>query len=118
LTTENASNIEHYYIYEYIYEGATFNPNPKYFSIVNDSRYMGLNVNAPIEITIEFSDNAAPYPVEWVLYRGSAVIASDAFTLEQSVVDGKLVVSSFPEDQFAVFVHPTGEVEGQYQKSR
>jgi hypothetical protein len=103
-----------YYFYEYVYEGTASPANPSYFSIFNNSQYMGAAEGSPIEITIEAIEEPIVNP-GWELFRGSEIIQSDRYLLTIPL-GYKLVVSSFPDNQYARLVAPDLTFSNVYQQ--
>lgn len=109
---EQAPSEQGYYTYEYVYEEPkTSNANPNYFNITNASQNMGLLSGAPTVITIEAKTSMSN--PSWQLFQESEVIQSDRFFLDMSA-GTKLVVSSFPQHQFARLYQPDGSYANVY----
>ncbi|MBC1353865.1 phage baseplate protein, partial [Listeria innocua] len=97
---EVAGNGKNYYVYDYIYEETEVNSlNPNYFNITNDSMDMGIDAWSPTAITVKAERGDVVNP-SWQLFVGSSIVQTDGYFL--TIPKGSmLVVSSFPQDQFA-----------------
>lgn len=102
-----------YYIYTHVYEEEEMDINADYYNIVNGSVYYSLATGSPIEITIKAIATPVINP-SWELWSGSTILQSDRYFL--TIPAGyKLIVSSFPEDQYARLIAPDGAIENVYQ---
>ncbi|MCC7668948.1 hypothetical protein C0V80_04980 [Leuconostoc pseudomesenteroides] len=66
-------------------------------NIVNNSQYMGTQEGSPSLITVKGPCSVNP---TWILLQNANVVASDGFALTLSSSE-ELVVSSYPENQYA-----------------
>lgn len=108
-----AENIDAYYIYDYVYEEDEMDINVDYYNIVNNSVYMDSDSRSPIEITIDAVGSDITNP-SWELWKGNRLIQSDRYLM--TIPQGyKLVVSSFPENQYASLIAPDGTTTSAYQ---
>ena len=105
----NLGNNEGFYTHKFAY-GVNNTGRSGFFAINNQSVYLGSAVGSPFEITI-YGEVENP---SWELYQGSQLIQSDGYFLNVPK-DYKLVVSSFPQQQRAQLVAPTGDTQNVYQ---
>lgn len=111
---ESGDNSSNYYVNPYIYGTRETDAHKDYFVLQNDSRYFELNTSSPIEITVTPTDENIVNP-SWDLMVGSNIIASDRYFLTL-YKNQKLVVSSFPEDQYARVYNQDDTYQNVYQK--
>jgi hypothetical protein len=106
-------DVDAYYVYSYVYEEDGYDFRKGYYPIVNDSNYFGASLGSPMEITIEATGDPVENP-SWELWKGSQVIQNDKYLL--TIPSGyKLIVSSFPEDQYVRLIAPDGTITNAYQ---
>ncbi|WP_439424823.1 phage distal tail protein domain-containing protein [Oenococcus alcoholitolerans] len=87
----------------YVYIESTKNANEKSMLLVNDSNYFGMQKGSPCLIEI---DGPVTNP-SWSIVQNGIIIATDAFSLSLSN-NQKLLVSSYPDDQYARVYNPDG----------
>lgn len=103
------SNIEqynlYYYLYApyYVYKESTINAGEKMMPLVNDSKYFGVQQGSPCIMTIV---GATTNP-HWTVLQNGITVATDGFTLTLAH-NQRLIVSSYPEDQYARVYNPDG----------
>lgn len=90
----------------YVYIEANRNTNEKSVSLVNKSRYFGLQKGSPCIITIGGSSTDTLSP-SWSVIQNGNIVATDGVLVALSK-NQKLVVSSYPEDQYARVYNPDG----------
>ncbi|OIK58126.1 hypothetical protein ATX71_09455 [Oenococcus oeni] len=96
------SNLNYLFPYTYIESGR--NLNQKAIPVSNSSEYFGLQNGSPCLITIT---GPTTTNVSWEVLQNGITIASDAFDV--TLTDNQqLVVSSYPEDQYARIYNPDG----------
>ncbi|EKP90475.1 phage distal tail protein domain-containing protein [Oenococcus oeni] len=89
---------------EYVYIESNRNTSSKSMEVSNDSKYFGLQKGSPCLITIT---GPTTTNVSWKIIKDGTTVASDGFTL--TLTDNQtLVVSSYPEDQYARIYNPDG----------
>ncbi|AWW99651.1 phage distal tail protein domain-containing protein [Oenococcus oeni] len=103
------------YIYNpyYVYIESGRNLAQKSMEVSNDSEYFGLQNGSPCLITIT---GPTTTNVNWKVIQNGTTVASDGFLL--TLTDNQtLVVSSYPEDQYARIYNPDGSYTdvSQYQ---
>lgn len=94
------------YVYApyYVYIESSINSNEKVMSLVNNSKYFGLQSGSPTLIEI-----AGPCKVNpsWKIIQNGQVVGTDKFIL--NLADNqKLIVSSYPDNQYARLYNPDG----------
>lgn len=88
----------------YVYQESSRPSNEKVMSLNNKSQYFGLQSGSPSIITVKGPCSVNP---TWTVVQKGNVIATDGFVL--TLTDNqKLVVSSYPEDQYARLYNPDG----------
>lgn len=113
LFLDSIQNTDAYYIYDFVYENSKKDINNNYYNLVNNSVYFASSSGSPIEITIESLGTPVINP-SWELWQGSNIIQSDRYFL--TIEPGyKLIVSSFPENQYARLVAPDNTFTNVYQ---
>ncbi|MGQ2284283.1 phage distal tail protein domain-containing protein [Leuconostoc pseudomesenteroides] len=81
----------------YVYQESSRPSNEKVMSLNNKSQYFGLQSGSPSVITVNGPCSVNP---TWSVVQKGNVVATDGFVL--TLTDNqKLVVSSYPEDQYA-----------------
>lgn len=101
---------EHYYTNPYTYE-SDYSGKNGFFTIRNNSVYIGASVGSPLEITI-YGPCTNPY---WEVLIGSTVDQSDGFNL--TIGQGyRLEVSSVATEQRAKLIAPDGTISNVYQQ--
>ncbi|MFT9266997.1 hypothetical protein [Oenococcus sp.] len=93
------------YVYSpyYVYIESNQGSNSKALSLTNNSRYFGLQDGSPCLITIK-GKCSNPH---WSVVQKGQVVATDGFILELAD-NQKLIVSSYPENQYARVYNPDG----------
>ncbi|WP_367366685.1 phage distal tail protein domain-containing protein [Leuconostoc pseudomesenteroides] len=89
----------------YVYIEANRNSEEKVVSLINKSQYFGLQKGSPCVITIS-STNETISP-SWSVIKNGSIVATDRMLLILSK-NQRLVVSSYPEDQYARVYNPDG----------
>lgn len=88
----------------YVYQESSRPSNEKVMSLNNKSQYFGLQSGSPSIITVKGPCSVNP---TWTVVQKGNVVATDGFVL--TLTDNqKLVVSSYPEDQYARLYNPDG----------
>ena len=88
----------------YVYQESNRPSNEKVMSLNNKSQYFGLQSGSPSVITVNGPCSVNP---TWTVVQNGNVVATDGFVL--TLTDNqKLVVSSYPEDQYARIYNPDG----------
>lgn len=88
----------------YVYQESNRPSNEKVMSLNNKSQYFGLQSGSPSIITVNGPCSVNP---TWTVVQNGNVVATDGFVL--TLTDNqKLVVSSYPEDQYARIYNPDG----------
>ena len=88
----------------YVYQESSRPSNEKVMSLNNKSQYFGLQSGSPSVITVNGPCSVNP---TWTVVQNGNVVATDGFVL--TLTDNqKLVVSSYPEDQYARLYNPDG----------
>ena len=88
----------------YVYQESNRPSNEKVMSLNNKSQYFGLQSGSPSVITVKGPCSVNP---TWTVVQNGNVVATDGFVL--TLTDNqKLVVSSYPEDQYARIYNPDG----------
>lgn len=88
----------------YVYQESNRPSNEKVMSLNNKSQYFGLQSGSPSVITVKGPCSVNP---TWTVVQKGNVSATDGFVL--TLTDNqKLVVSSYPEDQYARLYNPDG----------
>lgn len=88
----------------YVYQESNRPSNEKVMSLNNKSQYFGLQSGSPSVITVNGPCSVNP---TWTVVQNGNVVATDGFVL--TLTDNqKLVVSSYPEDQYARLYNPDG----------
>ncbi|WP_242019365.1 phage distal tail protein domain-containing protein [Leuconostoc pseudomesenteroides] len=88
----------------YVYQESNRPSNEKVMSLNNKSQYFGLQSGSPSVITVKGPCSVNP---TWTVVQNGNVVATDGFVL--TLTDNqKLVVSSYPEDQYARLYNPDG----------
>lgn len=88
----------------YVYQESNRPSNEKVMSLNNKSQYFGLQSGSPSVITVKGPCSVNP---TWTVVQKGNVVATDGFVL--TLTDNqKLVVSSYPEDQYARLYNPDG----------
>lgn len=88
----------------YVYQESSRPSNEKVMSLNNKSQYFGLQSGSPSVITVKGPCSVNP---TWTVVQKGNVVATDGFVL--TLTDNqKLVVSSYPEDQYARLYNPDG----------
>lgn len=88
----------------YVYQESGRPSNEKVMSLNNKSQYFGLQSGSPSIITVKGPCSVNP---TWTVVQKGNVVATDGFVL--TLTDNqKLVVSSYPEDQYARLYNPDG----------
>lgn len=90
----------------YVYQESNRPSNEKVMSLNNGSQYFGLQQGSPSIITISNLDDGF-YDPYWTVIKNGEIVASDGFHI-QLASSQKLVVSSYPEDQYARIYNPDG----------
>lgn len=90
----------------YVYIEANRNSTEKMMSLVNKSQYFGLQKGSPCIITIGGSATDTLSP-SWSVIQNGNIVATDGVLVTLSK-NQKLVVSSYPEDQYARVYNPDG----------
>lgn len=86
----------------YVYQESNRPSNEKVMSLNNKSQYFGLQSGSPSIITVKGPCSVNP---TWTVVQKGNVVATDGFVL--TLTDNqKLVVSSYPEDQYARLYNP------------
>ncbi len=93
----------YYYNPYYVYVESNRNSAEKAMLLQNDSQYFGLQDGSPCVITI-MGPCANP---SWVIMQDGQIVATDAFAL-QLAANQKLIVSSYPDNQYARVYNPDG----------
>ncbi|EJO02427.1 hypothetical protein ATX81_09295 [Oenococcus oeni] len=93
----------YYYNLYYVYIESNRNSAEKAMLLQNDSQYFGLQDGSLCVITI-IGPCANP---SWVIMQDGQIVATDAFTL-QLAANQKLIVSSYPDNQYARVYNPDG----------
>lgn len=89
--------------YYYAYPESVVNSSEKMLPLVNDSKYFGLQQGSPCIVTI----TGATINPHWTVIQGGVTVSNDGFTL--TLADNqRLIVSSYPEDQYARVYNPDG----------
>ncbi|MFW6741526.1 phage distal tail protein domain-containing protein [Leuconostoc mesenteroides] len=83
--------------YYYAYPESVVNSKEKSLILENNSEYFGLQEGSPSIITVEGPCNVNP---SWSILKEGSVIGKDKFFLTLSS-NQKLIVSSYPENQYA-----------------
>lgn len=83
--------------YYYAYPESVVNSKEKSLTLENNSEYFGVQDGSPSIITIEGPCNVNP---SWSILKEGSVIGKDKFFLTLSS-NQKLIVSSYPENQYA-----------------
>jgi len=98
------------YTYDYVYGDFSSVWTGNTFNLHNESLYLGAGSGSPCKITIHGAmDNPS-----WEIYQGTQRIQNDGYFI--NIPAGyRLEVSSYPQDQYAVLVAPTGERFNVYQ---
>lgn len=106
-----SDNNKGFYTYGYVYGQSHDNTSGDgYFTIKNESQYFNSSNGSPTEIKI-IGPAVNPH---WEIYNGTQLIQSDGYFI--NVPEGyELIVSSIPQNQRAVLVGPTGDIESAYQ---
>ncbi|MDY5164530.1 phage baseplate protein [Leuconostoc falkenbergense] len=92
------------YVPYYVYQESNRPSNEKVMSLNNQSQYFGIQSGSPSVITIKGPCSVNP---TWTVVQKGNVVATDGFVL--TLTDNqKLVVSSYPEDQYARLYNPDG----------
>ena len=88
----------------YVYQESNRPSNEKVMSLNNKSQYFGIQSGSPSVITVNGPCSVNP---TWTVVQKGNVVATDGFVL--TLTDNqKLVVSSYPEDQYARLYNPDG----------
>ena len=90
----------------YVYQESNRPSNEKVMSLNNGSQYFGLQQGSPSIITISNLDDGF-YDPYWTVIKNGEIVASDGFHI-MLASSQKLVVSSYPEDQYARIYNPDG----------
>ncbi len=90
----------------YVYQESNRPSNEKVMSLNNKSQYFGIQQGSPSIITISNLDDGF-YDPYWTVIKNGEIVASDGFHI-QLASSQKLVVSSYPEDQYARLYNPDG----------
>ncbi|EHW6679226.1 phage baseplate protein [Listeria monocytogenes] len=110
---ETQGNGKNYYIYDFVYEEQDASGvNQNYFNITNDSVGIGADIWSPTAITIKAKEGAVINP-SWRLFVGSSEVQSDGYFLTIPE-GGSLVVSSYPQNQFARIYNQDGSYYNVY----
>lgn len=88
----------------YVYQESNRPSNEKVMSLNNRSQYFGLQSGSPSVITVKGPCSVNP---TWTVVQNGNVVATDGFVLKLTD-NQKLVVSSYPEDQYARLYNPDG----------
>lgn len=88
----------------YVYQESNRPSNEKVMSLNNKSQYFGLQSGSPSIITVKGPCSVNP---TWTVVQKGNVVATDGFVLTLTN-NQKLVVSSYPEDQYARLYNPDG----------
>lgn len=88
----------------YVYQESNRPSNEKVMSLNNQSQYFGLQQGSPSVITVKGPCSVNP---TWTVVKKGNVVATDGFVLKLTD-NQKLVVSSYPEDQYARLYNPDG----------
>lgn len=89
--------------YYYAYPESVVNSGEKILPLVNDSKYFGIQQGSPCIVTI----TGATINPHWTVLQGGVTVSTDGFTL--TLADNqRLIVSSYPEDQYARVYNPDG----------
>lgn len=94
------------YAPDYVYIEANRNTNEQSVPLVNKSQYFGLQKGSPCIITISGSPTDTLSP-SWSVIQNGSIVATDGVLVSISE-NQKLVVSSYPEDQYARVYNPDG----------
>lgn len=87
----------------YVYKESTTNAGEKMMPLVNDSKYFGVQQGSPCIVTI----TGATTNPHWNVLQDGVTVSTDGFTL--TLADNqRLIVSSYPEDQYARVYNPDG----------
>ena len=93
----------YYYNPYYVYIESNRNSAEKAMLLQNDSQYFGLQDGSPCIVTI----TGATTNPHWTVLQDGVIVATDGFTL--TLADNqRLIVSSYPEDQYARVYNPDG----------
>lgn len=105
---EDSPSVEYTYVYApyYVYIEANRNTNEQSVPLVNKSQYFGLQKGSPCIITIGGSPTDTLSP-SWSVIQNGSIVATDGVLVALSK-NQKLVVSSYPEDQYARVYNPDG----------
>lgn len=95
---------EYAYVPYYVYQESSRPSNEKVMSLNNKSQYFGLQSGSPSVITVKGPCSVNP---TWTVVQKGNVVATDGFVLKLTD-NQKLVVSSYPEDQYARLYNPDG----------
>lgn len=87
----------------YVYKESTTNAGEKMMPLVNDSKYFGVQQGSPCIVTI----SGATTNPHWTVLQNGITVATDGFTLTLAH-NQRLIVSSYPEDQYARVYNPDG----------
>ncbi len=101
------------YLYPYVYFESNRNLDQKSMSVSNDSKYFGFQQGSPCVITVT---GPTTTNVNWKVIQDGTVVASDGFNF--TLTDNqRLVVSSYPDDQYARIYNPDNSYSdvSQYQ---
>ncbi|MCX7578217.1 hypothetical protein D0502_02225 [Leuconostoc falkenbergense] len=90
----------------YVYIEANRNTNEQSLPLLNKSQYFGLQKGSPCIITIGGSPTDTLSP-SWSVIQNGSIVATDGVLVSISE-NQKLVVSSYPEDQYARVYNPDG----------
>lgn len=87
----------------YVYMESSVNLGEKMMPLVNDSKYFGVQQGSPCIVTI----TGATTNPHWTVLQDGVTVSTDGFTL--TLADNqRLIVSSYPEDQYARVYNPDG----------
>ena len=97
----------------YVYIESGRNLNQKSMEVNNDSKYFGLQKGSPCLITIT---GPTTQNVSWKIVQNGVTVASDGFLLTLSS-NQRLLISSYPDDQYARIYNPDNSYSdvSQYQ---
>lgn len=87
----------------YVYMESTTTAGEKMMTLVNDSKYFGVQQGSPCIVTI----TGATTNPHWTVLQNGIIVATDGFTLTLAH-NQRLIVSSYPEDQYARVYNPDG----------
>jgi uncharacterized repeat protein (TIGR01451 family) len=103
-----------HYWYSYIYQEEFPIPLTDMFTITNDSKIFNAKIKSPILIQISAVNNPIINP-SWEIYSKGELIGNDGYFVTIPV-GGSLLVSSFPENQYAILINEYNNQTNIYQQ--